>query len=55
MIESNHPKLKSKKGFAQISKDSKVIDINILNVGDEFSLQNDELFLDAKVISKNNI
>lgn len=55
MIESNHPKLKSKKGFAQISKDSKVVDIAILDVGDEFSLQNDKLFLEAKVISKNNI
>jgi exodeoxyribonuclease VII large subunit len=31
MLESNNPKLKTKSGFAQISKDNKVIDISELN------------------------
>jgi exodeoxyribonuclease VII large subunit len=55
MIESNHPKFKSKKGFAQISQDSKVIDISSLNVGDEFMAQSDEVNISAKVIKKENI
>ncbi|WP_294963060.1 exodeoxyribonuclease VII large subunit [Sulfurimonas sp.] len=55
MIESNHPKFKSKKGFAQISQDSRVINISSLNVGDEFMVQSDEVNISAKVIKKENI
>jgi exodeoxyribonuclease VII large subunit len=55
MIESNHPKFKSKKGFAQISQDSKVIDISTLEIGDEFLAQSDEVSISAKVIKKENI
>lgn len=55
MIESNHPKFKSKKGFAQISQDSRVINISNLNVGDEFMAQSDEVNISAKVIKKENI
>jgi len=52
MLESNNPKLKTKRGFAQISKDKKVIDISELNVDDLFELQSDEIYIDAKVIKK---
>ncbi len=55
MLESNHPKLKSKKGFAQISQNSKVIDISSLHVDDTFEVQNDEISINAKVITKNKI
>ncbi|WP_373036060.1 exodeoxyribonuclease VII large subunit [Sulfurimonas sp.] len=55
MLESNHPKFKSKKGFAQISQNSKVIDISTLNVGDEFTAQSDEVSISAKVIKRENI
>lgn len=55
MLESNHPKFKSKKGFAQISQNSKVIDISSLNVGDEFMAQSDEVSISAKVTKKENI
>jgi exodeoxyribonuclease VII large subunit len=55
MLESNHPKLKSKKGFAQISKDSKVIDISSLHVEEIFEVQNDEISISAKVITKTKI
>ena len=55
MIESNHPKFKSKKGFAQISQDSKVIDISTLEIGDKFLAQSDEVSISAKVIKKENI
>ncbi|WP_373070377.1 exodeoxyribonuclease VII large subunit [Sulfurimonas sp.] len=51
-LEANNPKYKSKKGFAQISKDKKVIDIDELNVSDEFELMSDKTVLSAKVLSK---
>lgn len=52
MLESNNPKLKVKRGFAQISKDKKVIDISELNTDDNFELQSDEVFISARVINK---
>lgn len=55
MIESNNPKLKSKKGFAQISKDSKVIDISSLEVDEMFDLMSDEVMIRAKVLQKSKI
>lgn len=55
MIESNHPKLKTKKGFAQISKDSKVIDIESLKVDETFDLMSDRVIVSAKVLNKIDI
>jgi exodeoxyribonuclease VII large subunit len=55
MLESNNPKFKSKSGFAQISKDSKVVDLTSLDVGDIFSAQSAKVAIEAKVISKKNI
>jgi exodeoxyribonuclease VII large subunit len=55
MIESNNPKLKSKKGFAQISKDSKVVDIASLDLDELFDLMSDEIVITAKVLKKINI
>ena len=52
MLESNHPKLKSKSGFAQISKEKKVIDISELNINDNFELQSDEVYINAVVTNK---
>ena len=52
MLESNNPKLKTKSGFAQISKSKKVIDIAELNVNDSFEVQSDEVYISAKVINK---
>ena len=55
MLESNHPKLKSKKGFAQVSQNSKVIDISSLHVDDTFEVQSDEVNISAKVLQINKI
>lgn len=55
MIESNNPKFKSKRGFAQVSQHSKVIDIVSLSVGDIFEAQSYEVSISAKVISKKEI
>ncbi|MDA7818035.1 exodeoxyribonuclease VII large subunit [Sulfurimonas sp.] len=55
MFESNHPKLKTKRGFAQLSKDSSVIDISSLHVDDVFEVQSDEVSISAKVIQVTEI
>ncbi|MBW6489274.1 exodeoxyribonuclease VII large subunit [Sulfurimonas sp.] len=55
MLESNHPKLKTKKGFAQISKESKVIDIESLKVDEIFDLMSDRVVISAKVLTKRDI
>jgi exodeoxyribonuclease VII large subunit len=55
MLESNNPKFKTKKGFAQLSQNDKVIDISLLNVDDSFELQSDEIIINAKVLQKENI
>ncbi len=52
MLESNNPKFKSKSGFAQISKNNKVIDIVSLEVGDVFEAMSDTISLSAKVLQK---
>ncbi len=55
MLESNNPKFKSKRGFAQISKDAKVIELSSLEVGDEFEAQDDTFSIYAKVLKKSHI
>lgn len=52
MLESNNPKNKSKSGFAQISKNRKVVDISQLEVDEAFELQSDEVYINAVVTSK---
>ena len=52
MLESNNPKLKTKTGFAQISQNKKVIDISELSVNDNFNIQSDSIYINAKVITK---
>ena len=55
MLESNNPKYKNKKGFAQIVKDSQVVDLSSLNVDDVFEAQSDEYIISAKVLKKEKI
>jgi len=55
MLESNHPKNKTKKGFAQISRKGVVLDIASLKEGDIFDVQNDKLSIEAKVLNKRKI
>ncbi len=55
MLESNNPKFKNKSGFAQISKDNKVIALSSLEVGDTFEAQDDTLSVYAKVLKKSHI
>ena len=55
MLESNNPKYKNKKGFAQIVKDSHVVDLSSLNINDIFEAQSDAYKLSAKVLTKEKI
>jgi exodeoxyribonuclease VII large subunit len=52
MLESNHPKFKNKSGFAQISKDAKVIDLELLEAGDIFDAMSDKVKITAEVVAK---
>ncbi len=55
MLESNHPKLKTKKGFAQISCNNQVIDIEELEIGESFEAQSECVVIQAKVLNKRKI
>ncbi len=55
MLESNNPKFKSKSGFAQISQNSKVIDLSSLRENDIFDVQSAEISIKAKVLKKSHI
>lgn len=55
MFASNDPKLKRKKGFAQISQDHKVIELQTLELDDLFEAQSDQVVISAKVIQKRSI
>jgi exodeoxyribonuclease VII large subunit len=55
MLESNHPKFKIKRGFAQISRNNQVIDIEQLEVGESFEAQSERVVIEAKVLNKRKI
>jgi exodeoxyribonuclease VII large subunit len=53
LIESytaNHPKNKNKSGFAQIAREGKVIDLDVLSVGDRFDAMNVKRVVRAEVV-----
>jgi len=52
MLLSNNPKLKTKKGYAQLSKNNKVIELQNLEVEDTFELQDANTQIKAKVLTK---
>ena len=49
-FESQHPKHKNKRGFAQVTRDNKVIDLDELAVGDEFEAMNDHRSVRVEVV-----
>jgi len=51
-LESNNPKFKTKKGFAQLSQNEKVIDLDTLSKDEEFEVQSDRVIVTAKVLKK---
>lgn len=55
MLESNHPKLKTKKGFAQIARNGSVVELESLKTGEIFEAQSERVVIEAKVLDKRNI
>lgn len=49
-LEANHPRLKSKRGFAQISQNEKVVDLASLKEGDFFEAQSENVVIKAEVL-----
>ena len=50
--ESQHPSHKNKRGFAQITRDGKVIDLDELSVGDDYEAMTDKTVVTSKVVKK---
>ncbi|MDD5211286.1 MAG: exodeoxyribonuclease VII large subunit [Sulfuricurvum sp.] len=50
-FEAQHPKHKNKRGFAQVTRDNKVVDLDELCIGDEFEAMNDHRSVRSKVIA----
>ncbi|RXJ99123.1 exodeoxyribonuclease VII large subunit [Arcobacter sp. CECT 8986] len=48
-FEHNNPKNKHKKGFVQISKDNKIVELENINIGDNISLQTPTYIATAKI------
>lgn len=51
----NDPKKKDKKGFVQLTKNSKLVSIEKLNIGDEVDLESPKYKLACKILSKEEI
>ena len=50
-IEAQNPELKSKKGFAQVSKEGNIIELESLNVGDIFESMTSKVTVKSEVLS----
>ncbi|MDO9208213.1 MAG: exodeoxyribonuclease VII large subunit [Sulfuricurvum sp.] len=48
--EAQHPKHKNKRGFAQITRDGKVIDLESLSLGDSFEAMSDTVVVTSEVV-----
>jgi exodeoxyribonuclease VII large subunit len=49
-FSANHPKNKNKSGFAQITREGKVIDLDLLSIGDRFDAMNDKRVVRGEVV-----
>ena len=54
-FSASNPKLKSKKGFAQIVQNGKITDLASLEPNQEFEAQTSDIIVTAKVLDKRNI
>ena len=54
-FKENHPSLRIKKGYAQISKKTKVVELSSLHVDDEIDLMDSSLHVKTKVIEISKI
>ncbi len=49
--DAQHPKHKNKRGFAQVAREGKVIDLDDLQVGDEYEAMNERRVVRSKVLA----
>jgi exodeoxyribonuclease VII large subunit len=49
--EAQHPKHKNKRGFAQISHNGKIIDLDELSVGDTYEAMSEKIVVTSKVVA----
>jgi len=54
-FSSQNPKLKNKKGFAQVSQEGKIIELESLEIGENFEVMSDKVNLKATVKSKSTL
>lgn len=54
-FSSQDPKLKNKKGFAQVSQNGKLIELTSLDVGENFEVMSDKISIQAKVEVKTTL
>ena len=54
-LSQQNPKFKSKKGFAQVSQNGKLIDLDYLRVNDVFEVMSDTVSIEAKVEVKSSL
>ena len=54
-LDAIYESKRAKKGFAQVIKDSKIVDLEDLTIGDIFELQTQEIKVEAKVLKKSKI
>ena len=51
----NHPNMKDKKGFVQLTSNNKIINLKQVEINDVVTMENSKMKVDCKVISKNII
>jgi len=49
--EAQHPKHKNKRGFAQISRNGKIIDLETLGIGDRYEAMSDKTVVTSEVVT----
>jgi len=55
MLDSNHPDKKIKQGFAQVTKEKRIVDLNQLEVNDLVTLETTNFLFETKILKKTKI
>lgn len=55
MLHSNHPDKKIKQGFAQVTKEKRIVDLNQLEVNDLVTLETTNFLFETKILKKTKI
>ncbi len=55
MLDTNHPDKKIKQGFAQVTKEKRIVDLNQLEVNDLVTLETTNFLFETKILKKTKI